>query len=96
MGFNPHFKIIADRKYLIPLLKRLLAISQHYVTAPAMDGVYGINKYSMANISLGGLRLWASVAFAYIFNFIFLYYLFKEYENFARVRSNYFALYISL
>lgn len=61
-----------------------------YVTAPGNVGVEGINKYSMGNIELGGKRLWASVVVAYVFTFIFLLSIHREYENFARARTKFF------
>lgn len=61
-----------------------------YVTAVGNKGVVGINKYSMGNIEQGGLRLWASVGVAYIFTLIFLVYIHREYENFAKARTKFF------
>lgn len=54
------------------------------------DEVYGINLYSMANIPENGNRLWASLIFIYLYTFVFLYFTFKEYENFVRARGLYF------
>lgn len=61
-----------------------------YVTAAGLPDVEGINKYSMANIELQGMRLWASVVFAYLFTGVFLFYIDREYENFARARTLFF------
>ena len=44
-----------------------------YYYAQGLDGVDGIDLISMANIELGGFRLWASMGFMYLFTFIFLY-----------------------
>jgi hypothetical protein len=53
------------------------------------DGVYGVGLFSMANVPDQGKRLWAAVAFAYVFTFIFLYCIDAEYANFAQVRAKY-------
>ena len=50
----------------------------------------GITLFSMANIPQGSKRLWAPWICAYLFTFIFLYCIHKEYENFAKVRVHYF------
>jgi hypothetical protein len=57
-----------------------------YFTAPGEEGVSNVALYSMANIHAGGERLWASFAAAYAFTLVFLYLIYKEYENFASAR----------
>lgn len=61
-----------------------------YGTAPGLDGVTGINIFSMANLDLNGSRLWASWIFTYIFTIIFLYLIHKEYEHFVMRRRAFF------
>ncbi len=53
------------------------------------DDVVGINHYSLANIPSGNVRLWAPFLFTYLYTFIFLYYIYKEYENFTMKRAYY-------
>lgn len=61
-----------------------------YYYAAGDDDVTGIDKLSMANIELKGVRLWASLAFMYLFSFIFLYLIHKEYGNFMSARNKFF------
>lgn len=61
-----------------------------YYYAAGSDDVNGIDKLSMANIELKGIRLWASLAGMYLFTFIFLYLIHKEYENFMSARNKFF------
>lgn len=61
-----------------------------YYYAAGSDDVNGIDRLSMANIELKGIRLWASLAFMYLFTFIFLYLIHKEYENFMSARNKFF------
>jgi hypothetical protein len=44
----------------------------------------------MANVKNQDKQLWASLVFAYLFTFIFLYFIDAEYENFAHLRAKYF------
>lgn len=61
-----------------------------YGTAYGTTGVAGINRYSMANITQQGVRLWASFACAYVFTIIFLFFIDREYKNFNQVRAQFF------
>jgi hypothetical protein len=61
-----------------------------YFYSHGMDGVYGVDQLSMANVELKGTRLWASVAFMYLFTAIFLYLIHKEYEAFMQARHKFF------
>jgi hypothetical protein len=54
------------------------------------DKVEGITLFSMANIPQKSVKLWAPLIFVYLFTLIFLYFMHKEYENFARARVLYF------
>ena len=58
-----------------------------YYTAYGDPDVNGIAMFSMANIKAGGMRLWCSFCAAYLFTGLFLYFSYKEYENFATVRQ---------
>jgi hypothetical protein len=53
------------------------------------DSIHGINFYSLTNIPSGDSRLWSAWGLVYVFTFIFLYYMYKEYENFAVRRAAY-------
>ncbi|RYH24230.1 hypothetical protein EON65_16945 [archaeon] len=64
----------------------LLAV---YYTAPGDDEVFGICKFSMANVLNNGRRLWAPFVFVYLFTFSFLYLIDAEYQNFAMIRARY-------
>lgn len=68
----------------------LVVLLPVYATAPGNPNVNGINKISMANLIEGGDRLWVSLLFYYAFTFVFLYFIYKEYENFAAKRRHFF------
>lgn len=54
------------------------------------DITQGITLFSMANIPDGSDKLWAPFACAYLFTIVFIIFMYKEYENFTRVRILYF------
>lgn len=60
-----------------------------YGTAIGDQDVVGYDRYTIANITAAGDRLWAPWICCYIFSFIFLYQLHKEYEVFARLRRQF-------
>ena len=60
-----------------------------YATAPSSAYVYNFEVASMANINHNGHRLWAPFVCAYLFTFVFLYLIHKEYENFIVMRKKY-------
>jgi len=61
-----------------------------YATSPSSEYVNGFEIASMANVNHSGDRLWAPFVFAYLFTFVFLYLIHKEYENFIVMRKKYF------
>ncbi len=68
----------------------LLIMLPSYYTAAGNEKVWGINLLTMANIPEDGNRLWVCLLFAYVFSFVFLYLIYKEYEHFAECRMEYF------
>lgn len=60
-----------------------------YSTGPGVEGVVGINLYTMGNIQQKGRRLWVPVFFTYVFSLTLLYLLHKEYALFARMRQKF-------
>jgi hypothetical protein len=59
-----------------------------YATSGGDDSkVEGIGLFTMANIPNEGKLLWASFIFNYVFAFLFIYFLYKEYENFVEKRQ---------
>lgn len=74
----------------ITSLFALIILLPVYFTGLGNDNVFGINLYSMANLEVGSPRLWASWVFTYVFTFIFLYFIHREYENFAAKRRDFF------
>lgn len=60
-----------------------------YATSPG-EVFNNLEKASMANVDQNGSRLWASFVFMYVFSFVFLYLLHKEYENFVTMRKRFF------
>lgn len=61
-----------------------------YGTSPGLNNVVGFEVISMANVNPSGDRLWVSFVFAYIFTFVFLYLIHKEYEHFVLMRKKFF------
>jgi len=68
----------------------LIILLPVYFTGKGNDNVFGINRYSMANLQNQSDRLWASWIFTYVFSFIFLYFFHDEYHNFAVKRKEFF------
>jgi hypothetical protein len=60
-----------------------------FATAAGDDEVVGINRLTIANITSGGARLWAPWICCYIFSFVMLYMLYKEYEAFVQLRRGF-------
>jgi hypothetical protein len=60
-----------------------------YGTSSTRDDVNGINYYSLANVPSRNYRLWPPLILTYLFTFIFLYFFYREYENFALKRTEY-------
>lgn len=58
-----------------------------YATSSSDSDIIGIDTLSMANIENGDIRLWAPFVFIYLFTLLFLYFLYKEYENFIWAKS---------
>lgn len=67
----------------------LITLVPIYGTAPSQEGVVGIAMYTMANITPGGGRLWASLIAYWGFTLLLLYLLYKEYEYFTQLRQNF-------
>ena len=63
-----------------------------YATAPGMWKSSNMDTLTMAAIEFNGNRLWACLLFEYLFTFIFLALIHKEYENFTHARIKYFGL----
>ena len=63
-----------------------------YATAPGMWKSSNMDTLTMAAIEFNGTRLWACLMFEYLFTFIFLALIHKEYENFTYARIKYFGL----
>lgn len=61
-----------------------------YFYANGDDDVSGLDKISMANVDVNGIRLWASFSFAYIFAGLFLYLIHQEYAIFMAARNKFF------
>lgn len=81
------------RLFAICAFFALVVLCPIYATANLStddDTVEGITLFSMANIPQDSDKLWAPLVFAYFFTFLFLYFLFKEYENFTRARAIFF------
>jgi hypothetical protein len=57
-----------------------------YSTAFGDSDVVGIDRYTIANITSGGDRLWAPMLCTYIFTLVLLYLLYREYEMFVALR----------
>jgi hypothetical protein len=68
----------------------LVVLLPIYCTAPYNKNAVGINRYSMGHIQEQGVRLWAPMVFTYVFAFIFLYFIYKEYEHYVEKRKVYF------
>lgn len=60
-----------------------------YATTPDDPSVPGIQRYTMGNVEDGGHALWGSFVMTYTFTFIFLYFIYKEYENFVTARQKF-------
>jgi hypothetical protein len=60
-----------------------------YSTAFGNSKVFGINRYTMANITAGGDRLWAPFLCTWIFALTFLYLIYVEYEYFVHLRHRF-------
>lgn len=63
-----------------------------YATSPGAYENTNMDTLTMGNLELNGNRLWVSLVFLYLFTFIFLYLIYKEYENFTIARIKYFQL----
>ena len=70
----------------------LIILLPVYFTGEGNNNVFGINKYSMANLKSSSSRLWASWVFTYVYTFIFLYFIHMEYKNFAAKRKQFLKL----
>jgi hypothetical protein len=70
----------------------LIVLLPVYFTGEGNDNIFGINKYSMANLMESSSRLWASWVFTYLYTFIFLYCIHMEYKNFAAKRQQFLKL----
>lgn len=64
----------------------LLVLLPVYYTGAGNEDSYGINLMTMANIAKGSTRLWVPFFFTYIFASVFLYFTYKEYQNFTTRR----------
>jgi hypothetical protein len=62
----------------------------YYTSYGDQLGIAGINLYTMGNIQPGGNRLWASCAFCWLFNLLFLSLMHSEYRHFVTLRQRYF------
>jgi hypothetical protein len=60
-----------------------------YSTAFGDDDVVGIDRFTIANITSGGVRLWAPMLCTYIFTLTMLYMLYREYETFVALRHRF-------
>jgi hypothetical protein len=67
----------------------VLVLIPIYATSPG-GALNGLDISSMANIPSRDGRLWAPFMFIYLFTFVFLYLIHKEYENFVVMRKRYF------
>jgi hypothetical protein len=67
----------------------LVVLLPVYDATPRDDDVPGIQRFTMGNILEGGNSLWAPWIMTYIFTGIFLYFIYKEYENFVVVRQKF-------
>jgi calcium permeable stress-gated cation channel len=67
----------------------LITLVPIYGTASKKDGVVGIAMYSMAQISPGGGRLWASLICYWGYTLLLLYLLYSEYEYFSQLRQKF-------
>jgi hypothetical protein len=71
------------------ILGNAIGLAVYGTSSTEDDTVSGINYYSLTNIPSGGDRLWTPWILTYLFTLIFLYHLYKEYENFAKRRAYY-------
>jgi lysine-specific demethylase 3 len=77
----------------IVALSALAVLAPIYATADGSSNesdnttVAGINLCTMANVPKNDNRLWASFTFHYLFTCTFVYYLYKEFENFTAKRQ---------
>ncbi|CAM9257016.1 unnamed protein product, partial [Ectocarpus fasciculatus] len=67
----------------------LLILLPVYDSTPTDEMVPGIQRFTMGNVVEGGNALWASWVMTYLFTGVFLYFIYKEYENFALVRQQF-------
>lgn len=69
----------------------MILISVYATNENQIDFVEGINTLSMANLEPGSSKMWASLVFSYMFTFIFLGFIYKEYEHFVDKRQSFLA-----
>lgn len=67
----------------------LITLVPIYGTASKKEGVVGIAMYTMAQISPGGGRLWASLICYWGYILVLLYLLYNEYEYFCQLRQTF-------
>jgi hypothetical protein len=61
-----------------------------YTQSHGQVGIVGFQKLTVANVTLNGESLWATVIFTYLYTLIYMYLLDKEYQNFAIIRQELF------
>jgi hypothetical protein len=71
------------------ILGNVIGLAVYGTSSAEDDAVHGINYYSLTNIPAGNDRLWTPWILTYFFTLIFLYHIYKEYENFALRRAHY-------
>mmetsp|Transcript_15394 Transcript_15394/g.23198 ORF Transcript_15394/g.23198 Transcript_15394/m.23198 type:complete len:791 (+) Transcript_15394:97-2469(+) len=85
--FLRFLRLCANFSIVCGLAGALILWPVYFTSFGHVEGIAGINLYTMGNIEQGGNRLWASVVFCWLFSLYFLYLMHEEYRYFVRLRQ---------